>query len=435
MDWEKLYSISNSISSSDSSMSEQLRDLKPSERYTRPKPIKEGSMKVISTSTDQATGRIVAYATPKSPKKDFIESFLREAQITALLQHPNIVSVYDIGFNGKKPFFTMKLIEGEALSDLIFNAPEKRPLLELINFFLATCQAVSYAHSKGIIHLDLKPDNIQISPHGEVLVTDWGLAKVIDWSLPEQESLVLNDAFQKADLVQNTLFGHIKGTPGYLSPEQADTEVKNKSYSSDIYSLGAILYSILTQQVPIQGNDLEEILEKTINGKVLPPRLINKKIPKALEAICLKAMAKESEKRYQTVDELISDIKLYQRGFSPKAQKESLLTQAQLYVRRKPFIFVGFAIYITTIGTLSILSNFTLSQKNLELQKQEENANFERNKVIQQNNKSSQNYTDMAQRAATNNKLDEAKIYLTIALELNPKNKQALALQAKLSNN
>ena len=141
-------------------------------------------MKEIYVCTDFSTNRQVAFAQISPQKHDLSEAFLREARITAMLQHPNIVPVYDIGILDELAYFTMKLIEGYSLNEII-----KKNIYsshELLNVFIKVCEAVSYAHSKGIIHLDLKPDNIQVSEHGEVQVCDWGLAKIVNY---EQDDL------------------------------------------------------------------------------------------------------------------------------------------------------------------------------------------------------------------------------------------------------
>ena len=262
MDFVKMYNKSKEVITDTVSISQNLSEIDLYKRYRYKRFINEGAMKSIYSCHDQSTARQVAYAVPKNNKEEVVESFLREAKITASLQHPNIIPVYDIGVDDDQSFFTMKLVDGQSLADVIKDPIKSLDTHYLLTVFLKVCDAVSYAHSNGIVHLDLKPENIQISAHGEVLICDWGLAKVVDLFKDESNPLLDNEAFYKADQLQHTLYGYIKGTPGFLSPEQAKGNKAEKSYSSDIYSLGAILYNILTKKIPIQSPSLDRVLEK-----------------------------------------------------------------------------------------------------------------------------------------------------------------------------
>lgn len=193
------------------------------EQYANMEKIASGGMKVIYKAFDKKINRNVAYAAlHKDCPLELYDPFIREARLTALLEHPNIINVYDIGLNDEDiPFFTMELKVGENLARIIrkesmegkAQSYEMRPLLEA---FLKICDAIAYAHSKKVVHLDLKPDNIQMGGFGEVIVCDWGLGKIIGDKEIEYDHLLFNP-----DLLNNvTLTGTITGTPGYMAPEQ-----------------------------------------------------------------------------------------------------------------------------------------------------------------------------------------------------------------------
>ena len=231
------------------------------ERYEDGGCINEGGLKRILECRDLATGRIVAKAVlKKAADAAAVEQFLREGRITASLQHPNIVPVYDIGLDGDLlPYFTMKLIEGDSLREIVGKLREgnrgycnRYTLPVLVDIFLKICDAVAYAHSRGILHLDLKPDNIRVGEFGGVLVCDWGLARKIDAEELEQESDGRHlEGIEDAGF---TLDGEIKGTPGYMAPEQASGSTEERSKRTDIYALGAILYALLAQRTTGAGD-------------------------------------------------------------------------------------------------------------------------------------------------------------------------------------
>ena len=381
MDWKNLFDESHQEDSQEHSLKANLKRLDFAERYEAKALHNEGAMKKIYKCKDLSTGREVAYACPKKSDFSHSESFLREANIAASLQHPNIIPVYDIGLCDDEAYFTMKMIDGKSLDQIIFKDKEPLSLNSLIAIFVKVCEAISFAHSRGIIHLDLKPENIQISEYGEVLVCDWGLAKVVDWSQAKEENYLNNEAFYQADDLQNTLFGYIKGTPGYLSPEQAKGSSSKKSYSSDIYSLGAILYSILTRKVPIEGKSLEEILKKTTEGQIIPPRQLDKSIPRSLEAICLKALQTEPSARYSSVTEIVEDIELYNAGFAPKAQKVNLAQQALLLIRRKPLLFATAFSSIALIALITSSASYQLQSKNKTLAEQKDQIEEQKDEI------------------------------------------------------
>ena len=251
--------------------------MNPTEKYDAEIEIDEGGMKKIYQVFDKNSTRNIAIARLKDDKNSKIKkNFIREARLTALLEHPNIVPVHDVGLdpNGS-PYFSMKLIEGETLSDILHKLRDgdqdylvkySRPVL--IDVFLKVCEAIAFAHSRGIIHLDLKPANIRVSDYGEVLVIDWGLAKFLD---EFEEDSSMSDMLISSSTT-HTIYGVIKGTIGYMAPEQAKGENRNKGRHTDIYALGAILYSILTYTTPIVEDDIEidEVVILKVERHLLP---------------------------------------------------------------------------------------------------------------------------------------------------------------------
>ncbi|MCM8542693.1 MAG: serine/threonine protein kinase, partial [Lentisphaeraceae bacterium] len=266
--------------------------------------INEGGQKLIYKCLDLRTDREVARAelSPDSSPEDQY-SFLREARLMARLQHPNIMPIYDIGMEDNQPYFTMKLVDENSFDDLLKKGGDLRELLEI---YLKVCDAITYAHSKGVIHRDLKPANIQVSNFNEVLVCDWGSAQILPGSIMESEVGQLSKPLTK-------------GSPGYMAPEQSSSDTP--SASQDIYTLGAILYQILSRKAPVSGTNIK-------------PSEINTEIPSGLEAVCLKSMAIKPEDRYQNVDQITKEIKAWLSGFAPQAEQASLRKQLKLMLIR-----------------------------------------------------------------------------------------------------
>ena len=314
------------------------------ERYSEFDHIANGALKEVHSCHDRATQRRVAYALLKNGVEGkFNDLFIHEAWLTSSLQHPNIMKIYDVGVaEDGRPYFTMDLKSNQSLRDFVLAETELEVRLQA---FLLICGAVSYAHSKGVLHLDLKPDNIQCDNFGEVLVCDWGLGKKVGEAEIEAH-------LAKASV--HTLYGDVKGSPGYMAPEQIHQEVE-KSTQTDIYALGAILHFILTQNPPFKG---EDVMRQTQAMDFISPakRYPHLKIPTGLDAVVSKAMRQNPQDRYSNVSEIISDIQLYLSGRTTSVEDSHPLKSLYLLVNRHKAaasITVGFIITLFVLGGLA----------------------------------------------------------------------------------
>jgi formylglycine-generating enzyme required for sulfatase activity/tRNA A-37 threonylcarbamoyl transferase component Bud32 len=285
-------------------------------------PLGKGSFGEVHTAKDSLLGREVAI---KSLKKQFreqeevVDRFLKEARGTAQLEHPNIMPVHEMGVMDELGvYFTMKKIQGENLKEILDRLEantsfyiKKYPLNRLLEIFLSVCNGVAFAHSKGVIHRDLKPANIMIGEFGEVLILDWGLVKQLGDEAGAASNVQLR--MDELDDGSHTLDGAISGTPNFMSPEQADGNISEIDFQSDVYSLGAILYNMLTCLPPFEKMQLRKLLENVREGNFLPPRKRRPDlaIPHELNAICMSAMARFQVNRYRSVEDLADDIRNY----------------------------------------------------------------------------------------------------------------------------
>ena len=344
---------------------------KSGKRYRFLRTIGFGGMKSVLLVYDRELRRNVAMATMpdwRERQPAVVNRFIMEARITARLEHPNIVPVHDIGrdMNGT-PYFTMKYLKGHTLASIIRKLkagdPETvatHPLTKLLRIYLRICNAIAFAHSQGFIHLDLKPENIHVGEFGEVQVIDWGLARAIN--RPEDEGKVRpeknNGANSSVSATGLTKDGIAKGTPGFMAPEQAAGKNREKDQRTDIYTLGCILYTILTFEKPLAGRKVKEVLRATIKGNIRAPRELENPqwpIPIALEAICLKAMERFPENRYQSVYELRQDIIAFSSGYATKAEEAGALKRFALFIQRNALVAVIILLLLILIAMFFLL--------------------------------------------------------------------------------
>jgi serine/threonine-protein kinase len=279
-----------------------------------------GGLGEVSVALDEELRREVAVKELQEQHADDPESrarFLLEAEVTGRLEHPGIVPVYGLGRREDgRPFYAMRFIRGDTLKTAIeqFHHPggatgtgqHSLEFRRLLRRFLDACNAIAYAHSRGVLHRDIKPGNIMLGEYGQTLVVDWGLAKLVG----RPEANEGNDELTMPALAVSaeTAAGRAIGTPSYMSPEQAAGRLEQIAPTTDIYSLGATLYCLLTGVAPFGGEGIVPLLHKVRQGDFPKPSQVNPTISPALEAICLKAMALRPEERYQSVTELAEDI-------------------------------------------------------------------------------------------------------------------------------
>jgi serine/threonine protein kinase len=337
-----------------------------------------GGMGAIIRATDRNLERTVAMKimlNSANASESSIYHFIAEAKITGQLEHPNIVPLHDMGVAADGTiYYTMKLIEGTTLREILQKIRDgdqemalRYPLDRLLEVFQKVCDGMAYAHSRRVVHRDLKPDNIMVGAFGEVLILDWGIAKVLrdtpgeEDGGPAQEGIGEMPATGAEQFA--TMQGQIKGTPNYMAPEQAEGRVSDIDERTDIYAMGGILYTILTLYPPIVGTTVQEILAKVTSGDITAPTVFNqtqtggkakakagkpeaplplldlihlpdKKIPSALSAVAMKAMALDKDSRYQDLFELQGEIRKYLGGYATSAEDAGVFTQLKLALAR-----------------------------------------------------------------------------------------------------
>ncbi len=332
---------------------------KDTQRYTDRELLGEGGEKRIFKVRDTSTDRIVAMARPRARSSDEDkEEFLREARLTACLQHPNILTIHDQGVDEEGvPFFVMELVRGEDLKDIVdglrsgeASFKTRYPRERLIEIFIKVCDAISYAHSRGVVHLDVKPANIKVGPFGEVLVCDWGLSRILTSGFDADVDSGLEGDYPNSDLLNDLApSGLVKGTPGFIAPEQADGTLR-LTERTDVYSLGALLYYLLSFREPVSGGSPAVMLEHTTKGNVGPLNgsALEQAIPKGLEAVVMKALSLHPESRYGSVRALREELDRHVLGFPTKAQKASLIVRMTYLFKRRPAVFFvsGFSLLL-----------------------------------------------------------------------------------------
>jgi PAS domain S-box-containing protein len=315
----------------------------PHERYARKRLHATGGIGRIWYAHDRELGRGVALKELRPERADnaaLWNRFLKEARITGQLEHPGIVPVYELARrpDNAQPFYTMRFVKGRTLSEATRSYHTKRALgqseplefLTLLNAFVTVCNTVGYAHSRGVLHRDLKGQNVILGDFGEVVLLDWGLAKLVDQrdANSDTPSIVLDQSdSSEVDLTQH---GQAIGTPAYMAPEQAAGQLDQIDERTDIYGLGAILYEILTGQAPFAGSDTREVLRRVQELEPPSPRQLCPDVPPPLEAACLRALAKQATNRHSAAIELAQDVQSWQEVERRKAE-DALRESEALY--------------------------------------------------------------------------------------------------------
>lgn len=353
----------------------ETADHSPS-RYHRTKFHRKGGLGEIWRAQDIVLNREVALKTLHSDlagHDDVRRRFLREAMITAKLQHPNIVPIHslEVATEDGDPFYTMRFVKGKTLREEIaafHNADEfnQTELRHLLGVFLSICNAVRFAHSHNIIHRDLKPDNVVVGDYGEVFVLDWGLAK----SLAVRDSSATGDRcspkFIETLLTQP---GSYLGTPAYSAPEQAEA-ADDTDTRTDIYGLGAILYELLTGRPPTPKGITSQATE------IPPPRQINASIPAPLSSIASKALKLERSDRYADVESIVQDIELWLADEPVSVHTDNLFERATRWLRKHRRVALAGIVSTLVVALVSAAAAFAINaarsaeqQRNAELER------------------------------------------------------------------
>jgi serine/threonine protein kinase len=276
---------------------------------------------------------------------------MREAKIVALLEHPGIVPIHDVGaLEDGRVFYAMKLVQGKRLDQFGTSGSPS----DLLRIFQKICEAVAFAHARGVIHRDLKPENIMVGPFGEVLVMDWGVAKVmgdegIDSRRAPSKDAVELRPIEDTDVIAtlplassresgDTKGGMVIGTPAYMAPEQAMGKTELLDQRSDVYALGAVLYFLLTGRAPFESPSTADSLEGGTRKQQPRPRQIDSSIPRAIEAVCLKAMSERRADRYASAEEVTGDVVRFLDGQPVSAYRENVFEKAGRWLGKNRFI-------------------------------------------------------------------------------------------------
>jgi serine/threonine-protein kinase len=363
------------------------------QRFRVLRPHARGGLGAVSVALDTELNREVALKEILDSYADDPVSrqrFVREAEITGGLEHPGIVPVYGLGTYGDgRPYYAMRFIRGDSLKDVIarFHAdgslttdPGRRSLelRKLLLRFLEVCNAIEYAHSRGVLHRDIKPSNVIVGRHGETLVVDWGLAKVVGRPdpdpAPEERTLRPSSSSGSAE----TLPGATMGTPPFMSPEQARGDHDRLGPRADVYSLGATLYYLLTGKPPFEADNPVAALQAVRKGDFPPPRALDPTVDRALEAVCLKAMSLNPEDRYPSARALADDVEAWMADAPVAAYRDPPARRLGRWARRHARLVAAAGGLLTTAAVALAVSAWLISIE-------KDRVNIEKDRVKQAN--------------------------------------------------
>jgi tRNA A-37 threonylcarbamoyl transferase component Bud32 len=311
-------------------------------RYQVGSPLGEGGMAEVYEAVDLNLDRPVAVKMLRmelNGNQDARDRFLYEARVLAEMDHPGIVPVYERGFLASDiPFYAMKKVAGRTMRDILFERSGTDGIDELLAVFESVCDTMAYAHARKYVHRDLKPDNIMVDDFGVVLVMDWGLAKKLGESDAERQ-------------VQMTQAGAVFGTPQYMAPEQAQGRTGELDPRADVFSLGVMLFEIITGRAPFKGDTVADVLKQVAGHAAPDPKTVNPDVKLPLRAICLKALSKDPAHRYRSARELAADMRRYRALLSPSVYTPTLRERVGSWAIRHP-AWAGAICALVIIGML-----------------------------------------------------------------------------------
>ncbi|MCC6489047.1 MAG: serine/threonine protein kinase, partial [Candidatus Hydrogenedentes bacterium] len=354
-------------------------------RYTHPSEYARGGVGRVLLVHDQHLGRDIALKellpnvqfegstvkageqTPIQASLSLMTRFLQEARITGQLEHPSIVPVYELGRRKDGTiYYTMKLVRGTTLTASLKKGGNLEERLKLLPNFLDLCHAIGYAHSRGIIHRDIKPNNVMIGEFGETVVLDWGLAKIRgqeDAHAGEMEQTLRSLKLLAEAKAVETANGQVLGTPVFMPPEQARGEIDAITERSDVYALGAVLYSILTGQFPYSGRNASEVLRKVMAHEPAPVESIEPHAPPELVAICRRAMHRNAEKRYADGKEVAEEISRFLSGALVGAYEYGFTEHLRRFVQRHKAALSAAAACLVALTGFAAFSYIQIAQE------------------------------------------------------------------------
>ncbi len=419
-------------------------------RFRLLRPHARGGIGIVSVAMDAELHREVALKEILPEQADNPVSrarFLLEAEVTGRLEHPGIVPVYGLGATSQgRPYYAMRFVRGESLKEAIEGSRESdasrgeeaMALRQLLSRFLDVCNTMAYAHSRGIIHRDIKPANIMLGPYGETLVVDWGLAKVVGREDDQVEpSLEATIRPSSASGSSETVAGTAMGTPAYMSPEQAEGRIASLGPASDVYSLGATLYSLLTGRPPFEEPDVIAVIRKVQRGDFPPPRQVDRRVPPALEAVVLKAMALQPADRYDSAAELGREVERWLADEPVRAYRDPTGDRILRWARNhKPAVTSMAVLVATAMAALAVNDTMIRAEKDrTEHQRRLAVDNF--GKADQQRRlaeRLSANLTiDRGLSFCERGEVNRGLLWLAHALEVTPSDEPALERTARAS--